>query len=148
MQLNAISFLFPLAFAPQICLMIETETYVSQRERSPRRRSRSPRSSRRRSYSPRSRSRSREDRHRSDRRSRSPISGGMSAGGGAPHRSFEERAQAREQMLSSLRESSQQDRRSVLHCKPTPSLCSLTNFKGSTLAILVMTSNGIISKTL
>jgi len=35
----------------------------------------------------------------------------MSAGGGAPHRSFEERAQAREQMLSSLRESSQQDRR-------------------------------------
>ncbi|PMD67191.1 RNA-binding domain-containing protein [Hyaloscypha bicolor E] len=35
----------------------------------------------------------------------------MSTGGGAPHRSFEERAQAREQMLSSLRESSQQDRR-------------------------------------
>ncbi|KAE9369449.1 RNA-binding domain-containing protein [Stipitochalara longipes BDJ] len=34
----------------------------------------------------------------------------MSASG-APHRSFEERAQAREQMLSSLRESSQQDRR-------------------------------------
>jgi RNA recognition motif-containing protein len=91
--------------------MIETETYVSQRERSPRRRSRSPRSSRRRSYSPRSRSRSREDRHRTDRRSRSPISGGMSAAGGVPHRSFEERAQAREQMLSSLRESSQQDRR-------------------------------------
>ncbi|PBP16848.1 RNA-binding domain-containing protein [Diplocarpon rosae] len=35
----------------------------------------------------------------------------MSAGGGAPHRSFEERAQAREQMLASLKESSQQDRR-------------------------------------
>lgn len=35
----------------------------------------------------------------------------MSAGGGAPHRSFEDRAQAREQMLSSLKESSQQDRR-------------------------------------
>lgn len=90
-----------------------SETYVLQRERSPRRRSRSPRSTRRRSYSPRSRSRSREDRHRTDRRSRSPISGGMSAAGGQPHRTFEERAQAREQMLSSLRESSQQDRRFV-----------------------------------
>ncbi|RKF57489.1 putative RNA-binding protein [Golovinomyces cichoracearum] len=89
--------------------MTEAETYVSQRERSPRRRSRSPRSARRRSYSPRSRSR--EDRHRSDRRSRSPISGGMSVGAGVPHRSFEDRAQAREQMLSSLKESSQQDRR-------------------------------------
>jgi hypothetical protein len=120
-QLNQISFSLPPAFDPQVYLMTETETYVSQRERSPRRRSRSPRSSRRRSYSPRSRTRSREDRHRSDRRSRSPISGGMSTGGGAPHRSFEERAQAREQMLSSLRESSQQDRRSVLHCKSLPS---------------------------
>ena len=113
-------------FCSQACLMIETETYVSQRERSPRRRSRSPRSSRRRSYSPRSRSRSREDRHR---RSRSPIinnSSGMSAGG-APHRSFEERAQAREQMLSSLRESSQQDRRSVLHFRPILSMCSQTS---------------------
>ncbi|KAK6582624.1 hypothetical protein PZA11_005032 [Diplocarpon coronariae] len=87
------------------------DSYRTGRERSPRRRSRSPRSARRRSYSPRSRSRSREDRHRSDRRSRSPISGGMSASGGAPHRSFEERAQAREQMLASLKESSQQDRR-------------------------------------
>ncbi|EKD15108.1 RNP domain protein [Drepanopeziza brunnea f. sp. 'multigermtubi' MB_m1] len=35
----------------------------------------------------------------------------MSAGGGAPHRSFEERAQAREQMLASLKDNSQQDRR-------------------------------------
>jgi len=36
---------------------------------------------------------------------------GGSAYGGGPHRSFEERAAAREQMMSSLRESSQQDRR-------------------------------------
>jgi hypothetical protein len=103
--------------------MIETDTYVSQRERSrsPRRpRSRSPgRSTRRRSYSPRSRSRSRDrDEHRRDRRSRSPMSGagagagsGGSAYGGAPHRTFEERAQARQQMMESLRETSQQDRR-------------------------------------
>jgi RNA recognition motif-containing protein len=34
-----------------------------------------------------------------------------SAYGGAPHRSFEERAAAKEQMMSSIRESSQQDRR-------------------------------------
>jgi RNA recognition motif-containing protein len=36
---------------------------------------------------------------------------GGSAYGGAPHRSFEERAAAREQMMSSIRETSQQDRR-------------------------------------
>jgi hypothetical protein len=93
-------------------LMIETETYVSQRERSrsPRRRSRSPgRSTRRRSYSPRSRSRSRDDHRRTERRSRSPMSGqgaaqgGGYGGGAAPHRSFEERAAAREQMMSSVR---------------------------------------------
>ncbi|KAA8566317.1 hypothetical protein EYC84_008906 [Monilinia fructicola] len=53
-----------------------------------------------------------------DRRSRSPMSGaagvggsGGSAYGGQPHRTYEERAAAREQMMSSLRESSQQDRR-------------------------------------
>lgn len=32
-------------------------------------------------------------------------------GGGAPHRSFEDRAVAREQMMNSIRETSQQDRR-------------------------------------
>lgn len=90
-----------------------------ERSRSPRRRSRSPRRSRR-SYSPRSRSRSREDYRRSDRRSRSPMSGapgaysGSSYGRGGqppPARSFEERAQAKEQMMASVRESSQQERR-------------------------------------
>jgi len=41
-----------------------------------------------------------------------PGAGGSgSAYGGAPHRSFEERAAAKEQMMSSIRESSQQDRR-------------------------------------
>ena len=99
----------------QIYWMIGTETYILQRERSrsPRRpRSRSPgRSTRRRSYSPRSRSRSRDEHRRTDRRSRSPMSGqgpttgsGSNFGGGAvPHRSFEERAAAREQMMSSVR---------------------------------------------
>lgn len=90
-----------------------------ERSRSPRRRSRSPRRSRR-SYSPRSRSRSREDYRRNDRRSRSPMSGapgaysGSSYGRGGPPpptRSFEERAQAKEQMMASVRESSQQERR-------------------------------------
>ena len=38
-------------------------------------------------------------------------SGAGSAYGGAPQRSFEERAAAKEQMLSTVRESSQQDRR-------------------------------------
>lgn len=92
-----------------------------ERSRSPRRRSRSPRRSRR-SYSPRSRSRSRDDYRRSDRRSRSPMSGAAGASGGhsgsgyggrgsAPSRSFEDRAIAKEQMMQSVRESSQQDRR-------------------------------------
>lgn len=90
-----------------------------ERSRSPRRRSRSPRRSRR-SYSPRSRSRSREDYRRTDRRSRSPMTGvpgaysGSSYGRGGPQpptRSFEERAQAKEQMMASVRESSQQERR-------------------------------------
>ena len=101
----------------------QTDHYF-QRDRSPRRRSRSPRRSRR-SYSPRSRSRSRDDYRRSDRRSRSPMTGagasggysgsgyGGSRGGAAPPpaRSFEERAAAKEQMMQSVRESSQQDRR-------------------------------------
>lgn len=97
-----------------------------ERSRSPRRRSRSPHRSRR-SYSPRSRSRSRDDYRRSDRRSRSPMSGAAGAPGGypgsgyggrssfsstyAPPRSFEDRAVAKEQMMQSVRESSQQDRR-------------------------------------
>lgn len=97
-----------------------TNTFLKrERSRSPRRRSRSPRRSRR-SYTPRSRSRSREDYRRSDRRSRSPMTGAPGAysgssysRGGAPlsTRSFEERAQAKEQMMASVRESSQQERR-------------------------------------
>ncbi|OAX81823.1 hypothetical protein ACJ72_03836 [Emergomyces africanus] len=91
-----------------------------ERSRSPRRRSRSPRRGRR-SYSPRSRSRSREDYRRNDRRSRSPVSGAAGASGGhsgsgyggrGPSvRSFEDRSFAKEQMMQSVRESSQQDRR-------------------------------------
>ncbi|KKZ64699.1 hypothetical protein EMCG_09403, partial [[Emmonsia] crescens] len=91
-----------------------------ERSRSPRRRSRSPRRGRR-SYSPRSRSRSREDYRRNDRRSRSPVSGAAGAPGGhsgsgfggrGPSvRSFEDRSFAKEQMMQSVRESSQQDRR-------------------------------------
>ncbi|KAK2938966.1 RNA recognition motif domain [Fusarium oxysporum f. sp. vasinfectum] len=89
-----------------------------ERSRSPRRRSRSPdRSHRRRSYSPRSRSGSRDEYRRN--RDRSPMTstgapgGGQSAGygGQAPHRSYEERAVAREQMMNNIRETSQQDRR-------------------------------------
>lgn len=110
---------------------------MSQRDRSrsPRRRSRS-RSQRRsrRSYSrERSRSRGGEDYRRSDRdrdrgdrdrdrRSRSPMSGAQnpsggysgsnfSGGRGGGPRSFEDRSVAKEQMMQSVRESSQQDRR-------------------------------------
>tara|TARA_R110002003_G_scaffold104_44_gene8606 strand:+ start:23726 stop:24463 length:738 start_codon:yes stop_codon:yes gene_type:complete len=93
----------------------ETDQY-DQRDRSPRRRSRSPRRSRR-SYSPRSRSRSRDrdEYRRSDRRSRSPNSGAQGAGGyqssyaarGAPARSVE----GKDNMMQSIRDSSQQDRR-------------------------------------
>lgn len=93
--------------------------YRTQRERSrsPRRRSsRSPRRSRR-SYS---RSRSRDDYRRSDRRSRSPLSASGAAGSGSPYggrsgyapvRAFEDRTAAKENMMQSVRESSQQDRR-------------------------------------
>ncbi|EPS45345.1 hypothetical protein H072_560 [Dactylellina haptotyla CBS 200.50] len=95
------------------------------RTRSPysRDRARSPRHSRRRSYSPRSRSRSRdrdEYRTRRDNRSRSPPmtssgnQGGYSGhhgGRGGPPRSYEDRAAAKELMMQSVRESSQQDRR-------------------------------------
>jgi hypothetical protein len=85
------------------------------RSRSPRRRSRSPRQPRR-SYSPRSRSRSREGYRRSDRRSRSPLAGTSGAansqfsgrGGG---RDSEDRFASKEQMMSNVRDNSQQDRR-------------------------------------
>ena len=102
--------------------VVDTNPFKRERSRSPRRRSRSPRRSRR-SYSPRSRSRSRErdDYRRSDRRSRSPMSGaaggfsgsgyGGARGSAPPARSFEERAAAKEQMMQSLRDSSQQERR-------------------------------------
>jgi hypothetical protein len=103
-------------FAHIDIMSYEADTY-DQRDRSPRRRSRSPRRSRR-SYSPRSRSRSRGDRdeyRRTDRRSRSPNSGAPGAGGyqsygagrGAPARSVE----GKDNMMQSIRDSSQQDRR-------------------------------------
>src|SRR5690242_14708723 len=91
----------------------EADNY-EQRDRSPRRRSRSPRRSRR-SYSPRSRSRSRDDYRRSERRSRSPTGGAQSSGnyqsygasrGGAPRS-----AENKDNMMQSIRDSSQQDRR-------------------------------------
>ncbi|EWC47997.1 hypothetical protein DRE_02879 [Drechslerella stenobrocha 248] len=91
------------------------------RSRSPYRdRARSPRHSRRRSYSPRSRSRSRDrDDYRRRDRSRSPMTGSGNQGGysgnhggrGGPPRSHEDRAAAKEAMMQSVRESSQQDRR-------------------------------------
>lgn len=90
-----------------------------ERSRSPRHRSRSPRRSSRRSYSPRSRSRSPRE-YRRERRSRSPDTGAPGSTGGysgsyqsrgAPPRGFEDRGVAKEQMMQSLRENSQQDRR-------------------------------------
>lgn len=103
-----------------------------ERSRSPRRRSsRSPRRSRR-SYSPRSRSRSRVDRgdrgdrgdrddyRRNDRRSRSPLSASGAAGqSGSPYggrsgyapKPFENRSHNKDNMMQSVRDSSQQDRR-------------------------------------
>lgn len=110
-----------------------TQQQQRDRSRSPRRRSpdirerRSSRSPRRhranRSYSPRSRSRSRDEYRRRERSSRSPMSGNpggysgtnynntSSRGAGGPTRSFEERAAAKDAMMQSLRDSSQQDRR-------------------------------------
>lgn len=96
----------------------DSDRVKRERSRSPRRRSsRSPRRSRR-SYSPRSRSRSRDD-YRRDRRSRSPLSASGAAGQGSPYggRSgyapgrFEDRTVAKENMMQSVRDSSQQDRR-------------------------------------
>jgi hypothetical protein len=100
---------------------LDSDTRQRDRSRSPRRRSRSPRRSRR-SFS-HSRSRSHGDEYRrSDRRSRSPMGGapnpsggysgpGYAGRGGPPARSYEDRAAAKEQMMQSVRESSQQDRR-------------------------------------
>jgi hypothetical protein len=101
---------------------VAPQAHNSQRERSrsPRRRSRSPRHSRR-SYSPRSRSRSRDGYRRSDRRSRSPAqtgAAGAAAGysnsygaGRAPSARTEDRTVVKQEMMSNLRENSQQDRR-------------------------------------
>lgn len=99
----------------------DSDRFQRERSRSPRRRSsRSPRRSRR-SYTPRSRSRSRDEYRRSDRRSRSPLSASGAAGhsgspyggrsGYAPGRPFEDRTVAKENMMQSVRDSSQQDRR-------------------------------------
>ncbi|KAI6377142.1 hypothetical protein MCOR25_002639 [Pyricularia grisea] len=89
-----------------------------ERSRSPRRgRSRSPgRTGNRRSYSPRS-NRSRSADRNNRRRSRSPmnqqgqLAGGSNSGYGGAPRSNEDRVQARDNMMSNLRENSQQDRR-------------------------------------
>lgn len=99
---------------------IHPDRIQRERTRSPprRRSSRSPRRSRR-SYSPRSRSRSRDD-YRRERRSRSPLSASGAAGpsgspyggrGYAPSRTTEDRSVAKEHMMQSVRDSSQQDRR-------------------------------------
>lgn len=98
-----------------------------ERSRSPRRRSsRSPPRRTRRSYSPRSRSRSRGERdeyRRPERRSRSPLSTSGAAVGppgsaspfggrsGYPPARFEDRTVAKENMMQTVRDSSQQDRR-------------------------------------
>lgn len=102
----------------QLVVQWQSKLTLAQRDRSrSRRRSRSPRRSRR-DYD--SRSRSREDYRRSDRRSRSPANGNSggysnnySSGRGGPPapRSFEDRSAAKEQMMSSVRDNSQQDRR-------------------------------------
>ncbi|KAJ5732618.1 hypothetical protein N7493_004099 [Penicillium malachiteum] len=98
----------------------DSDRMQRERSRSPRRRSsRSPRRTRR-SYTPRSRSRSRDDYRRSDRRSRSPLSAAGAPGSGSPYggrsgyapgRTFEDRSVNKENMMQSVRDSSQQDRR-------------------------------------
>lgn len=114
---------FPAVSRPAFCFTIactfgimsyEPDNY-DQRDRSPRRRSRSPRRSRR-SYSPRSRSRSRDDYRRSERRSRSPNSGAQGTGGyqsssyGAS-RGGPRPVENKDNMMQSIRDSSQQNRR-------------------------------------
>lgn len=103
----------------------DSDRMQRERSRSPRRRSsRSPRRTRR-SYSPRSRSRSRGDRgdrddyRRNDRRSRSPLSASGAGPSGSPYggrsgyasKSFDNRPHNKENMMQSVRDSSQQDRR-------------------------------------
>ncbi len=112
--LQFVFLLIPLAACFSAAIMsYETDNY-DQRDRSPRRRSRSPRRSRR-SYSPRSRSRSREEYRRSDRRSRSPNSGAQGAGGyqsyAAGRGASSRPAENKDNMMQSIRDSSQQDRR-------------------------------------
>lgn len=83
-----------------------------ERSRSPRRRSRSPRAARR-SFSPRSRSRSRDGYRRTERRSRSPKQeSAAGASGGYSNRAQGARSsEPKQEMQSTLRENSQQDRR-------------------------------------
>ncbi|KAL1867844.1 hypothetical protein VTK73DRAFT_3925 [Phialemonium thermophilum] len=85
-----------------------------ERSRSPNRRGRSRSPDTRRSYSPRDRSRSRHH----QRRSRSPVTGqgpsnsGQEAGyDGSQNRPYEDRTVQKDQMMSNIRETSQQDRR-------------------------------------
>jgi len=104
----------PIGSAASAIMSYETDNY-DQRDRSPRRRSRSPRRSRR-SYSPRSRSRSREDYRRTERRSRSPNSGAQAAAGGyqsygAGRGGSSRPVENKGEMMQSIRDSSQQDRR-------------------------------------
>jgi len=85
-------------------------------------RSRSPPRRRSQRYDDRDRSRSpsRDRSYRREHRDRSPVNGNHDSGrysssyenrGAPPQRSFEERAQHKEQMMQSVRDSSQQDRR-------------------------------------
>lgn len=102
--------------AGRLCNSERQLTQSLQRERSrSRRRSRSPGRSnnRARSFSPRSGSRSPRP-----RRSRSPMTGQGAPSGGSgqgfrqqSHQSYEDRSQAREHMMSNIRDNSQQDRR-------------------------------------
>ncbi|KAJ5476559.1 Nucleotide-bindingalpha-beta plait [Penicillium sp. IBT 31633x] len=105
-----------------LSIFIPSKPSTRERSRSPRRRSRSPARRTRRSYSPRSRSRSRErdEYRRTERRSRSPLSASGAAGpsgspfggrSGYPPARFEDRTVAKENMMQTVRDSSQQDRR-------------------------------------
>lgn len=107
--------LMALSEAKQPMTWEPTDESQRERSRSPDRRGRSRSPNGRRSYSPRDRSRS-----RPRRRSRSPMTGqgatsggqGSGYGGNAQQpRSYEEREAHRSQMVSNIRESSQQDRR-------------------------------------
>ena len=141
--------IFPSLFPPSYIQFVMSDYVQRERSRSPRRRSsRSPRRARR-SYSPRSRSRSRGDRGDRDeyrrpdrrspeRRSRSPLSNSGAVGpsgspyggrSGYPPARFEDRTVAKENMMQTVRDSSQQDRRVYVGNFPTMS-------SGITLKIL------------